>query len=243
MLAGMSSIRNESVAGTGMHRVCGILLACLSLLCSAATAEDADAWFENDAEQKALAVNEGELEFLAAAPGQRILQTSNRLTLTADSLVSGWVRLDQCQRNLDPVPALEIVYRYPEMRDLRIESFRGMERAWVEDGSVQMLDLVAGAELCISAVVQVLQPAGTGRYEIRSGPFHRRFLDGYYPLQLDYRVSYPAALLQVEAVEPGEQPGFAVLRQPGELQIDALFEGRLIIRVVLRARQAESASS
>jgi hypothetical protein len=243
MLAGMSAIRVESIAGPGMHRVCGMLLACLSLLCSTATAEDADAWFENDAERQAMAVNEGELAFLTTAPAQRTLQTRNRLTLTADSLVNGWVRLDQCQLNLDPVPALEIVYRYQEMRQLRIASFQGMERAWVEDGSVQMLNLVAGAELCISAEVQVLQPAGTGRYEIRSGPFHRRFLDGYYPLQLDYRVSYPAALLQVESVHPGVQPGFAVVSQPGELRIDALFEGRLTIRVVLRARQADSASS
>jgi hypothetical protein len=217
-----------------------MLLACLPLTCVAESAEDADAWLESDAEQQALAINEGELEFLATSHGQRILQTSNRLTLTADSLASGWVRLDQCQLNLDPVPALEIVYRYQEMRDLRIESFHGMERAWVEDGSVQMLNLEEGAELCISAGVQVLQPAGPGRYEIHSGPFHRRFLDGYYPLQLDYRVSYPAALLQVEAVQPGVQPGFAVARQPGELKIDALFEGRLTIRVVLRARQAES---
>jgi hypothetical protein len=214
-----------------------MLLACLPLLCSTATAEeDVDAWFESDAERQAMAVNEGDLEFLAAAPGKRILQTRNRLTLTADSLESGWVHLEQCQANLDPVPALEIVYRYQEMRSLRIESFHGMERAWVEDGSVQMLNLAAGAELCISAGVQILHPLGEGRYEIRSGPFHRRFLDGYYPLQLDYRVSYPPELLQVETVQPDVQPGFAVLRQPGELEIDTLFEGRLTIRVLLRAR-------
>jgi hypothetical protein len=220
-----------------------MLLACLPLACGAMTAEEAAAWFEDDSERRALAVNEGKLEFLAAAPAGRILQTRNRLTLTADSLADGWVRLDQCQENLDPVPALEIVYGYRKMRKLRIESFHAMERAWVEDGSVQMLGLLEGAKLCISAEVLVLQPAGEGRYEIRSGPFHRRFLDGYYPMQLDYSVIYPAGLLRVEAVQPGMQPGFAVTRQPGELQIDTLFEGRLTIRVMLRTRQAESASS
>lgn len=212
-----------------------MLLACLPLLCSAMTAEEEAAWFESDAEQQALAVNEGELVFLAAAPERRILRTRNRLTLTADSLADGWVRLDQCQFNLDPVPALEIVYRYQAMRDLRIETFAGMERAWVEDGSVQMVNLGEDAELCISAGVQVLHALGAGRYEIRSGPFHRRFLDGYYPLQLDYRVIYPPELLRVEAVQPAAQPGFAVVQQPGALQIDTLFEGRLTIRVDLRA--------
>jgi len=58
---------------------------------------------------------------------------------------------------------------------------------------------------------------------------------GYDPLQLDYRVSNPPELLQVEAVQPVAQSGFSVVHQPGELQIDALFEGRLKIRVSLRA--------
>jgi len=48
-------------------------------------------------------------------------------------------------------------------------------------------------------------------------------------------VSYPPELLQVEAVQPVAQSGFSVVHQPGELQIDALFEGRLKIRVSLRA--------
>jgi hypothetical protein len=235
MLAGMRFVYPESVTASELRCLCTLLLACLPLLCSAMTAEEAAAWFESDVEQQALAVNEGELVFLAAAPERRILRTRNRLTLTADSLADGWVQLEQCQENLDPVPALEIVYRYQEMRELRIETFDSMERAWVEDGSVQMVNLGEGAELCISAGVQVLHPLGAGRYEIRSGPFHRRFLDGYYPLQLDYHISYPAKLLRVEAVQPVAQPGFSVVQQPGALQINALFEGRLTIRVGLRA--------
>jgi hypothetical protein len=243
MLALMRAGCPETAADPGQHCVYGMLLVCMPLLCGGASAAEEDAWFNDDAEQRALAVNEGELEFLDAAPGHRILQTSNRLTLTADSLADGWVRLDQCQGNLDPVPALEIVYSYQAMRDLRIVSFQGMERAWVEDSSVQMVNLQAGAVLCISAAVQVLHSVGAGRYEITSGPFHRRFLDGYYPLQLDYRLSYPADLLQVEVIQPAAQPGFSVLQQPGELRIDTLFEGRLMIRVGLRVpgtgRQSE----
>jgi hypothetical protein len=233
MLVFMTCACLNSGAGLRLRCVYGMLLACL-LLCGAAGAVDEAAWFAGEAEQQTTAVNEGELAFLATVPGRRVLQTSNRLTLTAGSLADGWVRLEQCQGNLDPVPALEIVYHYQAMRDLRIESSHGMERAWIEGSSVQMVNLGEGAGLCISAAVQVLHPAGAGRYEIRSGPFHRRFLDGFYPLQLDYRVSYPADLLQVEAVQPAAQPGFSVVQQPGELEIDALFEGRLTIRVSLR---------
>ena len=201
--------------------------------CAAAAEPTAD-WFEDDAETRALAVNEGELVFLTGAPAGRVLQTRNRLSLDAAGLADGWLQLEQCQASLDPVPALEIVYRYRAIRDLRIVSFHGMERAWVEDGSVQMVNVGQDAEICIGAQVQVLQRAGEGRYEIRSGPFHRRFLDGYYPLALDYRLYWPAERLRLAAVEPPAQAGFAVERSPGELAITALFEGRLRIRVVLQ---------
>jgi len=55
-------------------------------------------------------VNEGTLAFITfVPPGRRVLQTRNRMTISAESLASGWVALDQCQGKLDPVAAVEIV--------------------------------------------------------------------------------------------------------------------------------------
>jgi len=234
MLAGMVTAIMQPGFPACLRRSGGLLLCCLWLAGAAAAQQQEEAWFEDDAELRALAVNEGELVFLAAAPAGRVLQTRNRLVLSERSLADGWVQLEQCQENLDPVPALEIVYRYQAMRGLHIRSYRGMARAWVQGASVQLLDVGEGAEVCIGAEVRILRPAGEGRYGIVSGPFHRRFLDGYYPLRLDYRISWPAARLRLESLQPEAQAGFGVTQRPGELQVSAVFEGRLNSRVVLR---------
>lgn len=194
------------------------------------TAEDIDAWLEFR-DEPAHAVNEGELTFLASPPDQQPLETQNWLTLGIDSLESGWVKLHQCQGNLGPVPDVEIVYRYHGLRNLQVFSVAGMESAVVENSSLQMKNVQRDAEVCVTAEVQVLKPVGAGRYQLTSGPFYRRFLDGYYPIRLDYRLRYPPGRLTLEAVTPAVQNGFRVTRQPGELRINALFEGKLTIDV------------
>ena len=193
--------------------------------------ENPEAWLQTNDDNKALSVNEGDLEFLRETQDRRVLRTRNRLTITPGSLHNGWVQLHQCQSNLDPVSAVEVVYLYRGMRKLRVISTRGIQRARVENNSVQMEQVDEGAEICIEAEVQVLNKTGAGRYQLTSGPFHRRFLDGYYPLRLDYRIHWPADMLQLETVLPKIQEGFSVSEQAGELIIDTLFEGMLTIEV------------
>ncbi len=206
----------------------------ISLLCSGALAWATDAepdWEALEAEHGTRDVNEGELAFLTRKPEQRILQTSNYLTITRDSLDSGWVRLDQCQSNLDPIDAVEVVYLYHGMRNLTLVSSKDMASAQIEGGSVQMRGVQQGGEVCVSAEVHVLHADGQGGYYLQSGPFHRRFLDGYYPLHLDYRITWPHVKLELMEVSPAAQPGFSILQKPGELAIDTLFAGRLVIEV------------
>ncbi len=213
-----------------------LLAAALVMLCLVATAaDDPEAWLETDDDIRALSVNEGTLVFLRGPQDRRVLQTRNRLTVTPASLHNGWVELYQCQANLDPVPAVEVVYRYHDMRNLRVISTRGIEHTRVEQNAVQMEQVQEGAEVCIEAEVQLLKPDGEGAWTLQSGPFHRRFLDGYYPVRLEYRIHWPADRLQLESVHPEVQEGFSVHAQPGELTIDTLFEGMLTIRSQWRA--------
>jgi hypothetical protein len=200
--------------------------------------EDLDAWFEDDWEERLRAVNEGELEFLETPPDRRVLSTKNRLILTPESLSNGWVALEQCQLDLDPLPAVEIVYRYEGMRDLRIESSQGIGSAWVEGHSVQLAGVSPGAEICVRAEVRILRVMPDGGFEIRSGPFHRRFLDGYYPVHLEYVLEYPEDLLVVESVSPPPRQGLSTISRPGALSIDAWFEGKLML--VLRLREIKA---
>ena len=213
-----------------------LLAAALLVIGQTATADDdPEAWPGPDDDSSTRLVNEGDLEFLRDARGHRVLQTRNWLTVTPGSLQHGWVGLYQCQGNLDPVSAVEVVYRYHGMRNLRVISTRGIKRAWVEQNSVQMEQVQEGGEVCIEAEVQVLKPDGEGAYTLQSGPFHRRFLDGYYPVRLDYRIHWPADRLQFESVHPDMQEGFSVRVQPGELAVDTLFEGKLTLHSRWRA--------
>lgn len=215
---------------------CGLLCACVALPGETGEApDDPGDWLESDTDRDSLAVNEGELVFLAERPERRVLRTSNWLTISPGSLASGWVGLRQCQGDLDPVDKVEIVYRYRAMRKLRVVSSRGVGSARVVDGSVQMTGVRRDAEVCIAAEVRVLEPDGeAGHYVLQSGPFHRRFLDGYYPVRLDYRVDYPPGLLVIESVEPPAQPGFTVQGGVDGLRVEALFEGMLTIRLGLQ---------
>lgn len=213
-----------------------ISLACLLMLvglqASANLTDEAlEAWFASDDDEDTSDVNEGVLEFLQDADNRRILQTSNYITISADSLASGWVSLYQCQSNLDPVSAVEVVYRYHGLRNLQVVSSRQVQQATVEQNTVQLRGVGEGGEVCVRAEVRVLNPQGQDTYTLESGPFHRRFLDGFYPIQLDYRIHWPAEQLQLAAVEPASQPGFEVQDAAGSLEIDTLFEGKLLIRV------------
>lgn len=222
-----------------MHRIPVYLLlaTALEMTClSADASDDMEAWLEQDDDSRAQLVNEGTLDFIRDARDLRVLQTRNWLTVTAGSLRNGWVALYQCQSNLDPVSAVEVVYRYHVMRNLRVISTRNIERAWVEQNSVQMEQVLEGGEVCIEAEVQVVKPDGAGGYMLQSGPFLRRFLDGYYPVRLDYRIHWPADRLQLASVHPQVQEGFSISEQPGELRIDTLFEGRLTIEIRFSAR-------
>jgi len=196
--------------------------------------DDDDAWLENDWEVRLRAVNEGELKFLGKPPDGRVLNTRNSLTITPASIQTGWVALYQCQANLDPLQSVEVVYRYKGIRNLRVVSSRGVGSVEVTSHTVLLTDVASSAEVCIRAEVRVLNKIRDAVYEIKSGPFHRRFFDGYFPVHLQYSLTYPAEALAIESVSPAAQTGFEHRIQTNNLAIDAWFEGKLNIAVRFR---------
>lgn len=197
-------------------------------------ATDDDAWLEDDWEARAMAVSGGELRFLPAVTDEPVLNTRNRLKVTGESLESGWVELHQCQSNLDAVSRVELVYRYRDIRNLEVVRSRNIGLLETGADSVDMTDVGRDAEVCISAEVRVLERTPRG-WRIESGPFHRRFLDGYYPLHLQYVLEYPPESLQIVSVSPAEQVGLDIRLSPGILDIDTWFEGRLTLAIQFQA--------
>lgn len=193
------------------------------------TPEELEQWFNSDSDDtaRALAVNEGELVFLAVPPVKAVHHLHNQLTIGPGSLEDGFVELYQCHEHLDAVHEAQVVYRYQRLRNLRVDSQRGIAKVWVEGASVQMVDIGKDAKLCIRAEVGILYGNPDGSFTLRNGPFHRRFLDGYYPIHVTLEIRYPPSLLQFEAITPPEQPGFKLTHTTDGVSVDAWFEGIL----------------
>ncbi|WP_455376720.1 hypothetical protein [Kaarinaea lacus] len=196
--------------------------------------EDWEKWFyddNDDAEARALAVNEGDLEFLSSPPDKPPHELHNKFIIKSDSLKSGWIDLVQCHENLDKVGSAQILYHPRRTRNLKVLSSIGVEKTWVEKNSVQMSNITDKAKVCVSAEVHSLFSNFDGTYSMRNGPFHRRFLDGYYPMRVTMDVQLPEGELSFGAIQPMEQEGFSVEHNKQSMQVDALFVGELNIEV------------
>jgi hypothetical protein len=205
----------------------GLLL--LSAQSAAAAMTEAEMFFKGAAE-----VNEGNLRFLAEAPATPVHHHQNRIVITGASLVDGWVGLAQCHSHIDAVPSARITYGAGRIRDLRVTRADRIGKAWVEANTVQMQDIAPDATICIEAQTRALEPDGQGGFQLKNGPYIRRFLDGYYPMRVTMAVHFQAPGLRFRDIEPMPQPGFAVSTSDGEIGFDTVFEGRLstLIRFV-----------
>ncbi len=171
-----------------------------------------------------------ELTILESAKGT-VHSHQMHLLLDEESRVSGWVRMEQCHREMAPTGASAILFRRNKIRDLTILRTRSIGNAWISpDGTaVEMEDIRAGNEICIRGSMRTLHPDGD-RYRLESGPFYLRFMDGYFPLSLQLTVdSRDAALHPVTLLPKG------IPNRMGEYttEIEVLFEGKLRITIFL----------
>jgi len=185
--------------------------------------------------ESAHAVNEGPLHFLATPPAKAVHHHQNRIRIGPDSLASGWVGLSQCHDHIDAVPSAQISFREGKVRELKIDLASGIGKAWVEGASVQLQAVEPGARLCLSLQTRALHKVGPGRFNLVNGPYMRKFLDGYYPMRVTLEVDYPVGTLSLVDVNPAPQPGLSLFEQPGNIRLEAVFEGEL--RTLIRFAQ------
>lgn len=172
-------------------------------------------------------VNEGDLMFLDKAPDKPVHHHQNRISIDDASLESGWVHLQQCHVHMDPVPSSQVLYREGFVRNLQVTRADGVGRAWVEGPSVQLENVGPKALLCIQADTRALSEREGNSYYLRNGPYMRRFLDGYYPMQVSLDVHLDTQKLHFVDIIPPPQPGLKVISGPRDVEVEALFEGRL----------------
>lgn len=191
------------------------------------TPEQMEEWLFDDSDSLVDEVNEGELAFVEKEKNQGVHHHHNSMLITDSSLEDGWVKMEQCHRNLDAVPLAQILFSKSRSRHLSVSRSENIGKAWVEQNSVQLEDISKQAVLCIKAETRSLVYNGDGTYSLRSGPFMRRFLDGYYPMQVSMDVDIQAKRLRYFKTTPSPQSGLKVWRSAAGVHFDAWFEGRL----------------
>ena len=113
------------------------------------TPEQLEQWFENDEREHPYdsKSNDGDLVFLQTPPVKPTLHSTNILAIEPHSLHSGWVKIEQCHEQLDPIEKVEVVYRYKQMRNLRITNSSRIGRARVQGQSIQLEQVAEDASL------------------------------------------------------------------------------------------------
>jgi len=198
-------------------------------------ADDAtmEEWFEQDSSAQVPQAGENEIVFLPSPPDAKTPHSNNRITISETSVSNGWVQLEQCYQGLDAVPELDVVYRYKNMRGLRVISAEHIGKVLVTGQRLQLFDIQRDASLCIQAQAKILYHEHDKHLVLRNGPFHRQFLDGYFPLHVTLNVNFPNRLLQYAGSSPAAQAGFSVKlnADEGSLQVDSWFAGTLYTEI------------
>jgi hypothetical protein len=154
------------------------------------------------------------------------------LSVTEDSLASGWVRNHQCHRHFSTTALLEIVFPRGKIRNIAITDSSNLGDIEVRGHAIQLKDVNEKSTLCFDSENHVLQRESDGSYRITAGPFYYRFLDGYFPIEVNLKVQYPPSLLKVLRVVPANRRGVEVTRKDGEVRLWSRFEGTLWAHVI-----------
>ena len=208
--------------------ICALLLPAMLL---AAEPPDDEGWPDDDGAARTRQVNEGLLEFIVPDHGRAILHSDTHLWITKESKQAGWVKMQQCYRHLDAVDRTDVVYAYQEMKNLQVTRKQQIAQTRVGQHGVELEGVEKGAVLCVQAKVKVLRHLSDKTYVIENGPYHRRFLDGYYPYHVSLMVHYSNNDFRLKRVVPEEQAGFEVKETSNGLSIESWFSGVLRIRL------------
>lgn len=201
------------------------------------SASELEEWFMNDELTPPSQSSDSHLKFIATPTDKAALHSVNAISISRQSLITGWVELVQCYQHLDAVPVMEVVYHYKNMRNLTIIKKQNIEQAYVQGQSVQLENVTKNARLCVQSEVRIFYKNKDGSYTLVNGPFHRQFLDSYFPFHLTLKINYPSALLEFINSKPSARPGFEIKQSGNTLLIESYFTGKLYTEVTFKARQ------
>lgn len=183
-------------------------------------------WFNSDDELPTSKINDGQLNFIKANPKKNIFHSVINITVDQNSIDNGWTKLTQCYSNLDPIHRTAVTYRKNLVKNLKVLSSKNIKHAKVSGNKVLLKDVTKEASLCIGATARNFYQNEDKSFSLVNGPYHRKFLDGYYPYHLKLNIHY-SPNLKFSFNTPKPQAGFQVKHLTNSLLIDTVFEGRL----------------
>lgn len=188
--------------------------------------EELEKWFHSDDELPVKKVNGGELTFLTTKAKKETFHSIINITVSQNSIDNGWTELTQCYSRLDPIYRTAVVYRKNLIKNLKVLSSKNIRLAKISKNKVILTDVTKGASLCIAANARNFYQNEDLSFSLVNGPYHRKFLDGYFPYHLNLNIHYDPKL-KFKYSLPKVQPGFEVKQKSNSLLINTLFEGRL----------------
>ncbi len=213
-------------------------LVALSLngFCKDMTDKEKTKWFESEESVKPKKkINLGDLTLLDAKKYPKVMHSENKIKISADSLKTGWVLLNQCYFHLNAFPKVEVVYKYRKLKNLKIISSSKIAKTRVAGQAIELIDVKKGASLCVKASVLSLVKTTKG-FKLENGPFRRKYLDGYFPMRVSLEITYPSKLINVNNILPKMLISSKVKKSQGKINVDATFEGVLNTKVVFEKR-------
>lgn len=156
------------------------------------------------------------------------------LTITPESLIDGWVDNMQCHRHFSAIDSTEILFKQDGIRDIEITRSLHLKRSWFDEISVQLEGVTSQTELCFNSQNRILTlNKSNDQFQLTVGPFYLRYLDGYFPVEVDLVVKYPADLLQLDQIWPEGVDGIETALEPGQIRVKSRFTGRLVLNMLL----------
>ncbi len=183
-------------------------------------------WFNSDDELPTSKVNDGKLIFLTSNSKKNIFHSVINIFVDQNSIDNGWTKLTQCYSNLDPIHRTAVVYRKNLIKNLKVLSSKNIKITKVSGNKVFLQDVTKDATLCIGAKARNFYQNDDKSFSLVNGPYHRKFLDGYFPYHLKLNIHY-IPKLKFNYGTPKQQSGFQVKQDSNSLLIDTLFKGRL----------------
>lgn len=198
--------------------------------------EQEKAWLEGDAPMpnSTEQVNDGELTWLPFPLKTSGYHLHNQMTISPDSLETGWMGFVQCHYNIDPIAKVEVLYRQSSVQNLKVISFKNIYSAETKSHSVVISQVAQGAEICISGESKTLRESADG-WEVHRGPYMRKFFDGFYPMRVSEELDWSTTDLVFEASAPSFTTGYQQQLDHKHLKTSYYFEGVLMSQYLFKA--------